>query len=138
MKLRNGETLRQLPSSVGNSFLFYQQDEPCVAVDDTDDDCEIIKVEEANEMTGSEENAEQITENNDGKKSVQADGHNTETGESVTETDDSHMISKEDIDKFEMLEIRERNQPKVSQTATPNNTPLGNLFHVSWKQQEHF
>ena len=27
--------------------------------------------------------------------------------------------------EFEMLDMSERNPPKVSQTATPNNTPMG-------------
>ena len=35
------------------------------------------------------------------------------------------LLSAQDILSFEMLDIRDRNTPKVSQTATPTNTPMG-------------
>ena len=39
-------------------------------------------------------------------------------------------MTEQDIEMFEMLDIRDRNVPKVSQTATPNNTPLGELKEI--------
>ena len=38
---------------------------------------------------------------------------------------DVDILSAQDILSFEMLDIRDRNTPKVSQTATPTNTPMG-------------
>ncbi len=32
--------------------------------------------------------------------------------------------------EFEMLDMSERNPPKVSQTATPNNTPMGKRWFI--------
>ncbi len=47
------------------------------------------------------------------------------TGEIRTQVVESDILTAQDILSFEMLDIRDRNPAKVSQTATPNNTPLG-------------
>ena len=38
---------------------------------------------------------------------------------------DPAILTAQDILSFEMLDIRDRSTPKVSQTATPTNTPMG-------------
>ena len=43
----------------------------------------------------------------------------------ATQVVDSEILTAQDLLSFEMLDIRDRHTPKVSQTATPNNTPLG-------------
>ncbi len=73
---------------------------------DEDVDCEIVKVEEADVA-----DAEQC-----------ADQDGDETGEKPASCEG---VTGKAIEMFEMLDITDRTEPKVSQTATPNNTPLG-------------
>ena len=47
-------------------------------------------------------------------------------GQDITETEvRDQVVNPADLLNFEMLDIHERAPPKVSQTATPTNTPLG-------------
>jgi next-to-BRCA1 protein 1 len=46
------------------------------------------------------------------------------TQDQTTKVVDADILTAQDILSFEMLDIRDRNTPEVSQTATPNNTPL--------------
>ena len=88
--------------------------EPSVAIEDVDGECEIVKVEDASGQPGEDGSAEA------GEKKPAADsGSWPDNG-----------MTEQDIEMFEMLDIRDRNVPKVSQTATPNNTPLGELKEI--------
>ena len=80
-----------------------------MAIEDVDGECEIVKVEDACERPAE-----------DGSTS---DGEKKPTSDSGAWPDNG--MTEQDIEMFEMLDIRDRNVPKVSQTATPNNTPLG-------------
>ena len=92
------------------------QKEPSVAIEGVDGECEIVQVEDTT-CSESDKPAQDVTvSETDEKQLPEADSDGCWRGEGITE---------QDIEMFEMLDIRDRNEPKVSQTATPNNTPLG-------------
>ena len=95
------------------------QGETCVAIEDVDGDCEIVNVEDG--TTCADEKLPQDIGIESGEKQPLEDN-------SCEKPD---VITERDIEMFEMLDIRDRNAPKVSQTATPNNTPLGNQCNVT-------
>ncbi len=49
----------------------------------------------------------------------------TVSKDSAAESLDPGLLNAQDLLSFDMLDIRDRHTPRVSQTATPNNTPQG-------------